>query len=799
MPDGTVIRNVPEGTTQAELQRRYAAHVSASSAAPAAARAATPPASAAGGVAPAAEPTRSKGVELANFVTGNIDEGILRTIGSPVDAIGNIVDLGIAASGTIGREAFGMKPESLPTLIDRSRQVGTGDWLVKQARRLGITAPESAVVPTSAAGQVGAAALQGGVSALMGRGLPMRGTAPTTAGGLARSAAGGALSGGAAGGVGAAGGSPAAQITAGMLPGMAHQAVPVGQEAIRRGLVGSTDVKGRRDTATRAGLTNPNAAAITGSRVLGGAEGTLARLPGGGAPIDAAAEQRAQQLHSRVVEAARDLVPDGPVSAERAGRGVEAGIEGDVERMRTQQRGLYAEVDKRVDPAQPIPLANFRAKLRELANPVKGAEATSAQLVPAKTRALFEAVETDLAGVEAKPKIDPNEPLKSELEPMPPTPGTPEAVGDYLEAMARRRAAIDKERAARDKAIAEGAAKGPETVDNAVIRRRDKNLERIDRKVEVKRPAEESGRAAKDSLPYEVVAGIRAQVGRLLESPSLLADAPKNEYKALYRALSDDMRAALPPDARQAWDRASRYTRAMHDRVDTVYQPLMSKNTPEKALAAAMSGTRQGSSSLRKIMGALPPAQRDAVAAHVIEKLGAAPAGQQGVTGERFAPETFLTNWNKLDDSARRALFPGRSYADMKTVATAIEHMREAGRGTYNPSGTARAVTHAGMAGGVTTAVLESLFYGHPGVAAGVAAGAATQVVGTRAIARAITNPAFVRWLAEGTKVPQTQLGDYALRLNAIARSTRDPETRQAIEDVAAQLGADPATGGQSP
>ena len=39
------------------------------------------------------------------------------------------------------------------------------------------------------------------------------------------------------------------------------------------------------------------------------------------------------------------------------------------------------------------------------------------------------------------------------------------------------------------------------------------------------------------------------------------------------QAARADIRAALPPDARQAWDRASKFTRGFHERVDTVYDP----------------------------------------------------------------------------------------------------------------------------------------------------------------------------------------------------------------------------------
>lgn len=727
------------------------------------------------------------GADAADFTLGNLNEGIAQLLGFPVYTAANVIDMVKAAGGTLQGVATGKPPSPMFDPMDRSKVPFSGEAISNAMRGAGVINPE-ATDPTSPGGAIAAGALRAMPSVLAGGRLGP--------GQAAKQLGAAGISGAAAAAAGVAGADPATQMVAGMTPSMGPHALVPAKNAIRGKLTGGANVRQNIADAQRAGVSNPDPAAVTGSRAIGLGEGTIARLPGAGSVMDAAAEKRAAGMQGKVGEVARDLVPGGPVGAERSGAAVTEGVKGAVAQFRSTQDRLYRKVDEVVDPQQPISLANFRAALRKFANPTPGAEATSRQLVPPKVAALFDAVETDLAAVAAKPKTDPNAPLPAELEPMPPMPKTPEAVGGYLQAVQARRTKIDQQRAARDKAAAAEAAKPPEAASTNITRRRDASIEKIERETPIVQPAAEEGRAAKEALPYSTVSGLRSQLGRLLESDALLVDAPKSMYRALYRALSDDVRGSLPQQAKQAWERASRYTRAGHDRIDTVYQPLIDKQTPEKALKAAFSGTREGSSAFRKIMGALTPDQRNAVASHVIENMGLSAPSQQTAEGQRFSVETFLTNYNKLEPSARRALFPGaRTQADIETIAKVASSMREAGRGTHNPSGTARAVTHAGFAGAGVTGVLIPLMSGHFGMAAATAGGLAGEAVLNYRMARAISSPEFLHWLAEGTKAPAADVPRYAARLAVIAKNTRDPETAMVLQELADELGTAASSG----
>ncbi len=66
---------------------------------------------------------------------------------------------------------------------------------------------------------------------------------------------------------------------------------------------------------------------------------------------------------------------------------------------------------------------------------------------------------------------------------------------------------------------------------------------------------------------------------------------------------------------------------------------------PEKVFQAAMSGTKDGATTLRAVMRSLPEDGQKAVSAAVIKRMGLANPGAQNAAGDAFSPNTFLTNW----------------------------------------------------------------------------------------------------------------------------------------------------------
>ena len=288
--------------------------------------------------------------------------------------------------------------------------------------------------------------------------------------------------------------------------------------------------------------------------------------------------------------------------------------------------------------------------------------------------------------------------------------------------------------------------------------------------------------ANKGALPYQALKKLRTKVGSMLESSELLTDIPKAEIKQLYGALTDDMRAAATqagPQALKAFERANQYTRAGHKRIEGHLQSIASKVNPEDVYGAALSGTKEGASTLRAVKRSLKPDEFRIVAATALNRLGRATPGKQNDLGESFSTETFLTNWNRMSPEARRELLSGYQGAgeiehSLNATAKVATNIREGSKMWANPSGTAGKVA----AGASMTGIGYSLGSGSFKTAAGIFAGMGA----ANLTARTFTNPARVKWIAEATKMPPSALPAHLTRLAAIAAREKDPEEKAETE-----------------
>jgi hypothetical protein len=271
------------------------------------------------------------------------------------------------------------------------------------------------------------------------------------------------------------------------------------------------------------------------------------------------------------------------------------------------------------------------------------------------------------------------------------------------------------------------------------------------------------------TIPYEALRQLRTRIGQELDN-GLVSDVPEAQWKRLYGALSEDLKAAATtPQAMAAWRRADNYTKAGMARLEAIESVLNRNGGPEAIFSAATSGTREGASTLRSVMQSVDDEGQRMITATVLRRLGRAKAGVQGELGDRFSSETFLTNWNGLSTEAKRTLFNrygDRFRAEMDQVARFAANLREGSQVFRNPSGTAQATAQVSAA----TAFVGSVVLGRLDAAAAVAAG----VAGANLSARLMTNPRFVRWLAQSTRLPASAYTSAIGRLVQEARSSGD-------------------------
>lgn len=264
-------------------------------------------------------------------------------------------------------------------------------------------------------------------------------------------------------------------------------------------------------------------------------------------------------------------------------------------------------------------------------------------------------------------------------------------------------------------------------------------------------------------LPYEAVSKLRTLVGKELENTSLMSDVPRSKWKAVYGALSKDMEAAATtPQAKQALSRANAYYKARIDRIESIESVIDKNGGPEKVFQAAMSGTRDGATTLRAVMQSLPKEGQQAVTAAFVRRLGLANPGAQNAAGDTFNAATFLTNWNKVSPEARKALFNrhGPSFVkDMDRIARVADNIKSGAEVYRNPAGTANKLGAYAYWIGLITA----LGAGQKTTATSLAAAGA----GGFGVAQAMTNPNVVRWLAQTTRGP---VGSVASQLQSLRR-----------------------------
>lgn len=511
----------------------------------------------------------------------------------------------------------------------------------------------------------------------------------------------------------------AADLAGSMAPGIASVAAPAATRVgFRGGEAGRQRVEQNIQTFQRAGTT-PSVGQATESRVMRGAESLLSRTPGGAGPMVRKAESQADDLAAMIEQRASELMRK--TSAEQAGRQIQKSISGEggfVETFKAQQGKLFDELDNFLPKDSRVDVSKTRTALSSLNAEIPGAPNVSRFFQNAKLRGIETALTKD---------IDARPPLMAA--------GMDDPATEIFE---------------------------------------------IIRKVDPQKAEQWAGEIFRDGkLPYEAVKKLRTLVGNEIADAGLASDVPRSKWKALYAALSDDLKGAADgagPQAQAAWKRANNYTRAGMRRIETIESVIDKNGGPEAIFRAATSNTKEGATTLRAVMQSLDKDGQKMVTATVLRRLGLAKAGVQGELGDQFSTESFLTNWNLLSNEAKRALFDRygpRFRADMDQVAKVTANLRAGSQVFRNPSGTSQATAQAATAATFVVSVLS----GNVGTAGAVAGG----VAGANLSARLMTNPRFVRWLAQTTKIPAGATGSAINSLANIARETGDRDIALAV------------------
>jgi hypothetical protein len=275
------------------------------------------------------------------------------------------------------------------------------------------------------------------------------------------------------------------------------------------------------------------------------------------------------------------------------------------------------------------------------------------------------------------------------------------------------------------------------------------------------------------TLSVEALRVLRSKIGNALAGISLLNDVPRREFKLLYGGLSDDIKELASKQGNKAlnlFNRASSYSKALHDRADKL-QSFINKQEPELIYKAAFEGSKSGGTRLGALMKSLQPEEQKAITTTFVDNMGRALPGQQNELGDVWSSNTFLTNFNKLSNPAKQQLFGryGSEFRiDLEKIAKASALIRGGGNVLANPSGTAAGLAPIALA----TTFFGSLGAGKYGVAQGVGGLLASSYAGSKLF----TNPKYVRWLAKNIEVTPNQIPAAVASLQTLANNEDDPE-----------------------
>jgi hypothetical protein len=257
------------------------------------------------------------------------------------------------------------------------------------------------------------------------------------------------------------------------------------------------------------------------------------------------------------------------------------------------------------------------------------------------------------------------------------------------------------------------------------------------------------------NISYPRLKTFRSTVGAKMQSPTLLGEE-RGALKKVYGALSEDMKEAVTAQGGekglQAFNKANNNFIRATQRLEKQINPLIKADTPEKVYNMALSGTKQGGSNIKPIMRGLNPTQQDFVRGTVAKRMGAANPGQQDAFGEVFSPDKFLTEWNKLSPEARTNIFTKQQIESTNTLNKVISTIKDAGKAKQT-SNNLPYMTYLG---------LGSILATSPAAAGGV-------VVGANITARMMTNPRFVKWLAQAPKVRAAEIPKHLKVLSSIS------------------------------
>lgn len=194
---------------------------------------------------------------------------------------------------------------------------------------------------------------------------------------------------------------------------------------------------------------------------------------------------------------------------------------------------------------------------------------------------------------------------------------------------------------------------------------------------------------------------------------------------------------------------------------------------------------------LRKTMSTLPKKAKDTFAASAFDDLGRAKDSVQNGAGDAWSMETFMTNWAKKSDEAKKLVFGGRGVdREINDIVRYAERLREISK-SRNFSNTSINAVNGGYVGSVVTAFTTATAVAGVGIGTKAAGAIASTYPLLNGVGRAfLKTPALRAWMKNtmqaAVRGKEDQVRTLVRRLPSLA--AQHPDTRAAVETVASRI-----------
>lgn len=283
------------------------------------------------------------------------------------------------------------------------------------------------------------------------------------------------------------------------------------------------------------------------------------------------------------------------------------------------------------------------------------------------------------------------------------------------------------------------------------------------------------------SVTVNGIRGMRTQLRQKFMKDGLRGSDVERRVNDVIDAASQDLQTSLNTqgkgEAARAYAKADSEWGQRIKNLDEVIMPIIGKKgekSGEQIVAGLNSAARGNNARLGRLFEVLPEDVAGDARATLIQQMGRAGDGAQNAKGDAFSFDTFLTNWNKIGDSAKNTIFRGDNRKAIDQLALLAERSKAAGK-YQNYSNTGLAVVTSAMFGG-----------GAAGGPAGLAI-AGKALLGQYAIGHLLASPTVAKALLNIAKAKTPEAIN--ARINMLSSlGVKDPTVRDGVQALQSKL-----------